>query len=267
MNLQLQRPLCFLDIEATGLDPAADRVISLAIVKMFPGPVPEHGTCDKRYWLVNPGFPIPPPATAVHGITDAQVAAAPQFPFYAAVIMAYLSECDLAGFNCLNYDIPLLWEEFHRARLPWDLAEVHIVDVGNLFKKKEPRTLAAAVQFYCAKEIQEAHDASADAQATLEVFTGQLKRYPDLAAMDVAGLAEASRLEALSRIDLAGKLVRDADGDPVFNFAKVKGVKLRDDIGFARWMLDRDFSHNTKMHVRQELDKILGSPLFDDDEG
>jgi len=252
--LKLDRPLCIFDLEATGLDVANDRIVSIAAVKIF---IDGHrGEVTQK---IRPGIPIPPEASKIHGITDADVATAPTFSDIARFLHECLADSDLAGFNLLNFDVPLLWEEFHRTGIEWDLTGVRIIDVGNLFKKKEPRTLAAAVMFYCGREHMDAHSADADAHATADVLHGQLARYPDLAAMNLDQLAEFSRLEEFPRIDLAGKFIRDAEGEPVYNFGKNKGTRVCDDPGLCRWMLNRDFSANTLMHARAILEAIYKS--------
>lgn len=289
--MNLTRNLAFIDIESTGLDPATDRIVELAIVILR-----VDGTTMERCLRMNPGVPIPPEATAVHGITDADVAYKPRFEQYALALKCLLEDCDLAGFNCLNYDVPLLWEEFFRAGIEWDLSGKQIIDVGNIFKKKEQRTLGAAVEFYSKRdqwlvngytllrrqylEVMEAHGiappveiptaeqllggrthegahgALADTLATLEVFQGQLARYTDLAEMPVEQLAEFSRMEEHKRLDLAGKLVVDSDGDAVYNIGNKKGTKVRVDESFARWMLGKDFTANTKFAIEAELERL-----------
>lgn len=246
--MNLTRPICFLDIEGTGLDPATDRIVELAVVKVLP-----DGLRTEHVRRINPGIPIPAEATAVHGISDADVEGKPAFKQVAASLAALLADCDIGGYNCLNYDVPLLWEEFYRAGREWDLTDVRIIDVGNLFKKKEPRDLTAAVWFYCNRTHEGAHGALADTVAVADVFQGQLARYPDLSEMDLARLADFSRLDEQPRIDLAGTLVRDAEGFAVYTHRRVRGVRVVDDTGYASWMLRQQFSQNTLKHVSEEL--------------
>lgn len=254
--MKLSRPLVVLDIEATGLDVASDRIISIGMVAVDPdGP-----TCRMEE-VLNPGIPIPAEATKIHGYTDEMVSRRYTFKQRATTIYAFLADADLAGFNIHNFDLPLLWEEFHRAGIDWDLSDVNVIDAGALFKKREPRTLEAAVRRYCGREHVGAHDALEDASATLDVLHGQIAAYPELLNLDAAELAKHARLDDLPRVDLAGKLVRNAEGDAVFNFGRQKGTRLRDDIGFARWILDRDFSANVKMHVNRELEAIYAAEV------
>lgn len=252
MITNLTRPLAFFDIEATGLDVATAKIISIHISRVTR--VMSTPPIDSLSLLINPTIPIPPESTEVHGITDEMVKDRPDFTAFAQNIHDYIKDCDLCGYNLRNYDIPLLWEELYRCGIKWDLSKVHVVDAGAIFKKKEERTLTAAVKFYCGREMENAHDAGADVAATMAVLEGQRRRYPDLAAMTVAELAEFSKQD--KRVDLAGKIVLDKDGDPSYNIGKSKGVKLKDDPSFANWMLNRDFTAETKMVLCRLLDEI-----------
>jgi DNA polymerase-3 subunit epsilon len=247
--LDLHRPIVFFDIEATGLDLVQDRIVSLALVKLWPG-----GSRTQQEFLFDPGFPMSAEVIAIHGITNQMVQGQPRFADRAERIARDIEGCDLGGFNLLNYDLPLLDQEMMRARVPLNLAGVRVIDCGNIFKKKETRTLTAAVKLYCGRELEGAHNASNDTLATIDVLFGQLQKYPDL-RVSVEALAEFSKMD--QRIDLAGKLVRDADGHARYNFGKAKGVKLSDDPGFGEWMLRQPFlTRNTVECTRRELRKI-----------
>ncbi len=247
MNLfeTLTRPIAFLDIDATCLDVAKARIVSLAITRLSSSMGRHHFS-----WLFNPGEVMTDDVIAIHGITNEQVAAADKFGDQALAVHEALSGYDLGGYNLLNFDIPVLWEDMYRAGIEWKLDGVQVVDVGNLFKKKEPRGLEAAVQFYLDRKHDSAHDASGDVAATIEVFEAQLKRYNDLPST-LAEIAAYTRMD--DRVDFAGKIVRDKNGDPVYNIGKSKGVKVKDDPGFGFWMLSKDFSENTKIHLRKIL--------------
>jgi DNA polymerase III subunit epsilon len=254
----MSKPIIFFDLEATGVDVAKDRIVSIAFQKFnrLGGAL-----LSEFYQIVNPGVLMSDEVVAIHGITNEEAAKYPPFSQFAGEIFAAFHNCDLAGFNHTNFDIPMLWEEFNRCGLEWNLGGVNFIDVGNIFKKKEERTLSAAVRFYCGKEHVGAHSALADVRATAEVLNAQLARYPDLAAIEfmhdnpMDELARFCRFE--DRLDLAGKIIRDKDGDPAYSFGqKTKGVKVRDDIGFAHWMLGKDFSTQTKMVLREIIRKI-----------
>jgi DNA polymerase-3 subunit epsilon len=240
-----ERPLAILDTETTGTNPATDRIIEIAIVRVTPS-----GTVSRFATLVNPDCPIPAEATAIHGITDEDVKGAPRFFAIAARALELLSGADLLGFCSAGFDIPLLWEEFFRTGVVWKI-DGHILDAGSIFKKKQERTLAAALFFYCGQKHDDAHSALDDVEATLKVFEAQLFVYPDLREMTRAQLAEFCKFD--DRIDLAGKLIRDKDGDPCFGIGEQKGKKIWEDLGFARWMLGKDFPEETKMHLRRIL--------------
>jgi DNA polymerase-3 subunit epsilon len=244
--LFLERPIAFFDIEATGVDVTKDRIVSIYIDVLYP-----DGQRQSKEWRCNPGFEMSAEVVAIHGITNEAVKDCPPFKEQARGIYSAIRGCDLGGFNLLNFDVPLLWEEFHRAGIKWSLRGVEIIDVGNIFKKKEERTLSAGVRFYCGREHTGAHSADADVRATIDVLDAQLKRYSDLNGLPVSALAKFSQFD--DRVDLAGKIVRNKDGEPVYSFGNSKGVRVKDDPGFARWMLGKDFSENTKQALRSIL--------------
>ena len=259
--MKLEKTLCFIDIESTGVDPSKDRIIDIGVfarsdIFVFPLKTGD-GYRSEMSWRVNPDIPIPSEATACHGITDEDVKDCPSFKDVAPEIHRAISGCDLAGFNLMQFDIPLLWEEFDRSGIQWNLDGVRVIDAKNIFFKKEQRTLSAAMQFYCEEEHTEAHGALADATATAKVLAAQLNRYSDLSGMSIGELAAFCQMEENPRIDLAGRLVRGKDGDAIYAFGPKKGSKVKDDIGFARWMLGKDFSRNTKIAVERELDRIM----------
>ena len=251
------RQLLSIDIEATGVDPAKDRIVTLAIVE----------ACERWSsitYTVNPGMPIPPDATKCHGITDDMVKNCPPFSQYAHEIHERIRNSDLLGFNLTGFDIPILWEEFFRCGIDWDLSQTNVIDAGILFKKREERTLSAAVKFYCDRELDGAHDASNDARATIDVWQAMLARYSDLRTLDRKSQASASQYEE-KRVDLAGKIIVGKDGRPTYNIGKAKGVAVVDDRGFGNWMLGKDFTANTKRVLRQILDAPVAVVDSDDE--
>jgi DNA polymerase-3 subunit epsilon len=250
-------PICFFDIESTGVDVFKDRIVSLAITRFESLlEVIDGGTGVEWGRLFNPGIPIPKEATECHGIEDWMVEHLSGFSGSANEVHAILKGCDLGGFNVLGFDISMLWEEFHRAGIEWNLGGCNVIDAGNIFKKKEERTLSAAVKFYCNREHSNAHDAHGDVAATVDVFRGQLSRYRDLMEMDATRLGEFSLFER--RFDLAGKIALNDAGEPVYNFGKSKGVRVADDPSFAWWMLGRDFPTQTKQVLEKYLNEMAG---------
>lgn len=245
--MKLYRPLCFIDLETTGLDVAKDRIVELGVLKVFPDG-------NERTWgsRFNPGVPIPAEATAIHGISNEDVAGAPSFEDQAHRILNGFLGCDLAGFNLSNFDIPLLWESFYRAGIEWDLDGTRIIDAGIIFKRREERTLSAAVKFYCGREHVNAHGAISDATATRDVLRSQLERYTDLRD-DAESLAAASRYDdQAERVDLAGKFLR-RDGVVVFGFGEHLNKPVREQRKYLDWMLSAEFSANTKLAIAKIL--------------
>jgi DNA polymerase-3 subunit epsilon len=246
--MKLTRPLASIDIESTGTDPARDRIITLAAIIYMP-----NGTEYKHGWMVNPGMRIPKDSTECHGITDDKVKDCPPFKGVANGVMAVLDGCDLTGFGLTRFDVPILHEELWRAGIEWDLNGVHVIDAGSIFQQKEPRTLTAAMAFYCGETLEDAHDATADAVASYKVLQGQLQKYSDLSEMSVEDLAKFSKRD--NNADLAGKLLYDAEGFVVYNIGKSKGVRVKDDPSFAHWMLAKDFTQDTRAVLNRELNK------------
>ncbi len=249
--LELERPLIVFDIESTGVDVVADRIVSLAALKIIPEDFVRAAERIENEWLFNPGRPIPAEVTAIHGIDDAKVKNCPIFGRMATEIHSFFSGADLCGFNLLNFDVPMLAEEFSRCGIDWKLDGVKIVDASEIFRRKEPRTLTAAVSKFCGREHEDAHDAMADIRATLDVLNGQRAFYPDIGELNLAGLAAYSSSEEFKgkparRLDLAGYLIADSDGIARYTLRKVRGIAVTDDTGFGEWMLRNSFPADTK---------------------
>lgn len=242
MKLNLSRPIIFFDLETTGTDIMRDRIVEISMIKVMP-----DGSDIQRTVRVNPGCPIPAEATAIHHITDADVADKPAFREIAPALAESFAGCDIAGFNSNRFDIPLLAEEFARAGIDFDFSAARFVDVQTIFHKREQRTLSAAYRFYCSKELEDAHSANADTRATYEVLMAQLDHYGDL-PNDIALLAEYSTQNR--NVDLMGRLIYDDLHREVINFGKYKGQLaadvLRRDPGYFSWIQQGEFPSNTK---------------------
>lgn len=246
-RLSLKRPIVFFDLETTGLDVAKDRIIEIALLKVYP-----DGQEESFHTLVHPGIPIPPESSAVHGITDELVADKPRFAEVGKRIAAFIENCDLGGYNCNRFDVPLLAEELQRAGIPVDFSSRRVVDVQVIYYKKEPRTLSAAYKYYVNKELEGAHSADADTRATYEVLLGQLGMYDDLPS-DVEALDAYTKQG--NNVDLGGRMVYDTNGVPCFNFGKYKGMPVEEvllrDKGYFDWIMQGDFPMDTKMHLQR----------------
>lgn len=243
MKLNLKRPIIFFDLETTGLDIAKDRIVELCYIRVEP-----NGNEEARCMRINPEMHIPEVASSVHGITDDDVKDCPTFADVAPQLAATFEGCDLAGFNSNRFDLPLLAEEFMKAGVNIDLSHVQAIDVQNIYHKLEKRTLAAAYKFYCGRDLENAHSALADTQATYEVLQAQLDHYPNDLQNDVDFLAEFSRMNR--NIDFAGRFVYDESGKELINFGKYKGKAIKDvlsrDPGYYSWIMQGDFTLNTK---------------------
>jgi DNA polymerase-3 subunit epsilon len=253
MNIRLNRPIVFLDLETTGVNLALDRIVEIAMLKLLP-----DGSIQRKRRLVNPQMPIPPEATAVHGITDEMVKDAPLFRDIASDIRQALDNCDLAGYNSNRFDWPLLMEEFLRAGLDFDLVGRRMIDVQRIFHVMEPRTLSAALRFYCNEELTDAHSAEADVAATWKVFDAQLAKYPQL-GNTVDTVTQFLGEDAI--VDFARRFILEK-GIEVFNFGKHKGRPvadvLRNEPQYYDWMMKGDFP----MHTKQKLTEIYNRTLL-----
>ena len=248
MQLNLRNPLVFFDLETTGINIVKDRIVEISYVKVFP-----NGKEETKTRRINPGMPIPPESTAIHGITDEDVKDCPTFKEIAKSLATQIEGCDLAGYNSNRFDIPMLAEEFLRAGVDIDMSKRKFVDVQVIFHKMEQRTLTAAYKFYCGRNLEDAHTAEADTRATYEVLMAQLDRYPEELQNDMSFLADYSSYN--KNVDFAGRMVYDDNGVEVFNFGKYKGQSvsevLKKDPGYYSWILQGDFARNTKQILTQ----------------
>jgi len=241
--LQLTRPLAFIDLETTGLSISSDRIVEISVLRAMP-----DGTTQTLTQRINPEMPIPMEVTKIHGIRDEDVANEPTFKEFSPKLMQFMQHCDFAGYNSGYFDLPMLAEELMRAGQDFDWTDVRMIDVQTIFHKNEPRDLKAAYRFYCQKELQGAHSAEADIQATYEILLGQLERYPEL--KPEVDFLHRYTIRNNQSVDLAGRIVRDAQGREVFSFGKYKGQPVAEvfarDKGYYQWMMEGDFPAYTK---------------------
>jgi len=273
MKLNLKKPLAFFDLETTGTNVASDRIVEIAILKAFPdGHIekrPDPTTGPERF-LINPEIPIPTETSLIHGIYDEDVADAPTFSEVAPKLFKFLYDCDLAGFNSNKFDVPILAEEFLRCGIDFSIEDRNLIDVQNIFHLMEQRTLKAGYKFYCGKDLDKAHEAMADVEATYEILLAQIDRYKDveIEARDgekyIPVENDVKQLDKISRrhrnVDFMGRFVYNDDDVECFNFGKHKGKTveevLRTEPGYYGWMLNGDFPLYTKRVLKSIKERM-----------
>jgi len=255
MELNLTKPIVFFDLETTGINIATDKIVEIAILKVFP-----NGNKESKTWLVNPEMEIPQGSIDVHGITNEKVAAEPTFKELAQQVNEMIADADLAGFNSNRFDIPLLAEELMRAGVDFDMKNRKAIDVQVIFHKKEQRTLSAGYQFYCGRELEGAHGAEADTNATYEILLAQLDKYDDI-ENSVDALSEYSTHG--ERADFAGFILMNDKKQEIFSFGKYKGRTVeevfKENPGYNNWMQNADFPLYTKK-VLNEIKQRMTAP-------
>ena len=268
LSVPLTRDLVFFDVETTGLNVLRDRIVQIALIK-YQKNNPEPIELQK---LINPGIPISEESMSIHGITPKDLEDKPTFVQVGQQLFDFIGDADLAGYNAARFDIPMLIEEFYRVGLEFDMNKRRVVDVQRIFYKMEPRTLKAALKFYCQKELTDAHDAMTDTRATVDIFRGQLDYYEGKNLTDEEGKEiEApikKDIQALSDftndyniIDATQRLKYDHNGIMVFNFGKYVGQPVEEvlavkDKNYAHWILEKEFSAQVKQTIRQVVKDI-----------
>ncbi len=266
MNLNLNRPIAFFDIEATGLSIVNDRIVEISVLK-----IDLDGTETSYTKRVNPKIPISEEASGIHGVYDKDVVDLPGFDSIGQELFDFMAGCDLGGYNLLRFDVPMLLEEFLRIDLDFDVSKINIVDAQVVFHLMEARTLTAAYQFYCDKDLTNAHNAEADTRATYEVLMSQIERYNGMERKDRKGnpfvpvendMKALAALAPNKNVDPQGRMIWK-NGVEVFNFGKYKNQSVRDvlgkDKGYFDWMIKGEFALSTK----NELKKIKMEMLKD----
>ena len=255
MELKLQKPIVFFDLETTGVNAIHDRIVEISYIKVFP-----DGNEESKTLRINPERHIPEQSSAIHGIYDEDVKNCPTFKQVARDIAAIFVNSDIAGFNSNYFDVPMLVEEMLRAGIDFDITKCRLIDVQNIYHKLEKRTLSAAYKFYCGKNLEDAHSAQADTRATYEVLKAQLDKYPDKLNNDVQFLSSFSKMN--DNVDFAGRIIYNDKHIPVFNFGKYKGQSVEDvlarDPGYYGWMMQGDFPQNTKQVLTKLRLKAIG---------
>lgn len=267
MQLNLERPLVFFDLETTGLNVGKDKIVEISMLKVQP-----DGAEISKTMIINPGVPIPIECSEIHGIYDMDVAGKPKFEDVADEIIEFLEDCDLAGYNSNRFDLPLLIEEFLRAGRRFDMRNRKMVDVQNIYHKMEPRNLKAAYRLYCGKELVDAHQAESDTRATYEVLKAQIEKYENVEYEDrLTGMKSTpvknsvSKLSAFSTenrsVDMVGHIVLNQKDEEVFNFGKYKGKTVEDifriEPSYYDWMMKADFPLYTKEVISRIKERIF----------
>ncbi|MCG8306950.1 MAG: 3'-5' exonuclease [Cytophagales bacterium] len=259
MELKLKNPLAFFDLETTGINISQDRIVEISILKVSP-----NGKEELRTERINPGKPIPAETSLIHGIYDEDIKDAPRFKDLGKSIAKLLEGCDLAGFNILKFDVPMLVEEFLRAGINFDVSKRNLIDAQKIFHLMEKRNLSAAYKFYCNKTLENAHSAEADAVATFEILKKQIKLYDGQEVTDMKGnklgvikndMDAVHKITLQKMVDLAGRMVFNDSGEEVFNFGKHKGKSvlevLRNEPMYYDWIQKNDFSLDTKRKLTE----------------
>ena len=250
--MKLEKPIVYFDIESTGVETETARIIELACIKYN-----VDGTQEQKTILVNPGVLIPIEASDVHGITDEDVKDKPFFKQYAQAIRNWFEGCDLAGFNSDNYDIPLLSAEFERAGLEGINWNPNLLDVMKLYRLLYPNTLSEVYKRLTGKELEGAHGALADISATKEIADILIPKLRETTednletVLDVDNFMQGEK----KRVDLSGKMYKDADGVVRWNFSKNKDKAVLIDSGFINWFMGQGFPQESKNKIK-ELQQI-----------
>jgi len=259
MELNLTKPIVFIDVETTGLNVSKDRIIEIAAIKIEP-----DGKETSLVQVLNPGVPIKPESTAFHGFRDEDVKDKPTFKEFAPKLNEFIKGCDIAGYNSNKFDVPILAEEMLRAGFDFDMKNRRLVDIQNVFYRMEQRTLKAAYKFYCNKNLKNAHSALADIKATYEILKAQLDRYENADFEDLFGKISQPVVNDIKKLseftnfhknaDLVGHIIFNENGEEIFNFGKYKGQTVESvfekEPQYFNWMINADFPEYTKKVIK-----------------
>jgi DNA polymerase-3 subunit epsilon len=244
------KPIVFFDLETTGLNQKADRIIEICMIKENP-----DGTTEELYSKFNP-YPVEvsPEAEMVHGMSNEDLMSEPSFDEKADDIIAFLEGCDIGGYNILYFDIPMLFEELYRCGKTHDFRKHTIYDSYKIWTMSESRTLTGAVKRYLGESHDHAHSAKGDVEVTARILKKQIEQYRDqYESPEIMAMATS---EMKRRVDFAGKFGRTDDGQIVITFGKHKDKSVQqvfsEDPGYIQWMYEKaDFPTETKLIARR----------------
>jgi DNA polymerase-3 subunit epsilon len=259
LNLNLKKPLVFFDLETTGTNIAKDRIVEYSFLKVMP-----NGSQQVKTQKINPEMPIPLHSSLIHGIYDEDVKDAPTFKQVAKELSAFLEGADLAGFNIIRFDVPMLVEEFLRNNIDFSLNNRKLIDAQKIFHMMEPRNLSAAYRFYCGKTLEDAHTAEADTKASFEILQSQIEHYQGKTMKDKEGreyepikndMEVLHQITAEKIVDFAGTMVFNDKGQEVFNIGKHKGKLvtevLKQEPNYYDWYQKADFPLDSKRKLTE----------------
>lgn len=252
--MNFTKPIAFFDLETTGTDVSKDRIVDISITKVrnFNS---DQESSETLTYLVNPGIPIP--NAEIHGITDEMVKGQPAFKQIAELIHDFIKDCDLSGYNVKKFDIPLLAEELNRCGITFSVDGVKIIDPFILYKILHPQSLAAAYQKYTGKELEDAHRAANDTQASIVVLKSMINAadVPDTPNEIIKFQQNGEEFDPM--VDFAGKFIRNKDGIILLSFGKHKKEPALEHLDFVDWMtgVGRDFTNDTLRWCHKLLDE------------
>jgi DNA polymerase-3 subunit epsilon len=249
--MKLERDVIWVDFEATDVDTETARIVQIAATK-----IKKDRTREVKETLINPEVEIPEASTEVHGITNEMVINSPTFKQLSISLREWFEDCDLGTFNGNSYDIPLLNAELVRAGLEPIDWEFNTFDARILYQKLFPNTLSDIYKRLTGKELENAHNAQSDVDATIEIgdilLNKLLDENKDLEISNIQDLDLYLQGEKL-RVDISGKLYKDVEGVIRYNFGKDRDLSVKENPGFARWMLNQSFAKETKDKLKQIL--------------
>lgn len=249
--MKLERDIIWVDFEATSTDTETARIVQIAATK-----IKTDGTREVKETLINPEIVIPIESSEIHGITNEMVTNSPTFKQLSVSMREWFKDCDLGSFNGNSYDIPLLNAELVRAGLEPIDWEFNTFDARILYQRLFPNTLSDIYKRLTGKDMEGAHNAQVDVEATIEIgeiLLEKLRQENEEAEINSVKDLDLYLQDGKYRVDVSGKLYKDTEGVVRYNFGKNKDESVIQEPGFARWMLNQSFSRETKDKLKEIL--------------